>query len=1056
MVTHTTASAQATADALVAQYDEAYTATLSLVPTYTVPWVQFLAAKAGAEADWANEIAPVYVTYQTDLANLDKDYTQSVTDANVTYVSASAAAERSWSTTVASLEYSHDITIAGEERTYRQAMAPVEHTYNVAIANADRDHDVALAQAQRNLTVDGDNEAYQDAVDAANDAQSAAHVAAGEAWTTSQDAAEEAYQDALDTVEIDLAIGRAQADQAKTVAIASADKTWTLAEANANATRETQAAGLGADFWIASATSYSNHMTLMANANDTPWAWQVADAAAAEAARALTMAYAERDQQIANINAELARITAEANAQYTLTVAEAAAAASYAVDNAWETFPNQHGLPALASISSDPSLDVYAGMAWEGPREWWARFNDFGLVGDRYYEGLVSGMFTTQYWWWQDGRSTSQRVGEDLLRPLVGDEHLETLERVLEGTLVVLAVAGVGVSALVLGPVAFFAAAAIGFGSAFTVDVAAQWDETGWQGIDWGQAVTAGLTGAVVSVITAGLGSGIIGALVSKFPGACTVITMSMRGLSLISGGWGLYQGAVSISEGKYATGALQIIGAVTSIYGGMKISFCFVAGTGVVLEPLNNSIWIITLVGIGLVGATAINRRKRREEDDQAIDVCFSALPPDDDDEPEKSVATGRECKLSQAELDSLCDRLFSDGNEEPLVEADTAWESSPIATARVLDRPTVRAERIPQELTMARTLTATKPTKGIARKRSNLAHWWLAACLLLATCVGVFAPTLRTKPIEQVAVGERVAGHNPLREQVDQDLPEPDPATWKKVDLRMTKSDGKRLDMTFLWPLETMAETGAKVGATIPIDMPEMGAEGEATVLAIGSCPPIKPGSGNIVTGTFKHEAAEDCVNVLIAGASEPIGATSSHPFWSEDRQDFVAAGSLGPGERVWTETFGIVRAESVTPLPGQHTVYNIQVHGEHVYQVTNLGVLVHNACSRFQTRTPTQVAKLRHTFDRSGGARSRFLKNLARQEGATERWGAAAVANMERGKVPDGMVVHHKTPLFRGGNNRYSNLELMDRAFHEENFQWLHYYEEGMNPYTLGLLP
>ena len=57
------------------------------------------------------------------------------------------------------------------------------------------------------------------------------------------------------------------------------------------------------------------------------------------------------------------------------------------------------------------------------------------------------------------------------------------------------------------------------------------------------------------------------------------------------------------------------------------------------------------------------------------------------------------------------------------------------------------------------------------------------------------------------------------------------------------------------------------------------------------------------------------------------------------------------------------------------------------------------------------------------------------------------------MKKGKVPTGKVVHHKKPLFRGGNNRNSNLDLIDAGFHKKFNKELHWYPEGQNPYGLN---
>ena len=83
---------------------------------------------------------------------------------------------------------------------------------------------------------------------------------------------------------------------------------------------------------------------------------------------------------------------------------------------------------------------------------------------------------------------------------------------------------------------------------------------------------------------------------------------------------------------------------------------------------------------------------------------------------------------------------------------------------------------------------------------------------------------------------------------------------------------------------------------------------------------------------------------------GEAETIGTTSNHPFWSVDRQEYVQAGSLQPGERLQTLHGDTKVVVSNLPRPGPKTdVYNLEVHAEHVYFVGEDGVLVHNAYNK-----------------------------------------------------------------------------------------------------------
>ena len=100
---------------------------------------------------------------------------------------------------------------------------------------------------------------------------------------------------------------------------------------------------------------------------------------------------------------------------------------------------------------------------------------------------------------------------------------------------------------------------------------------------------------------------------------------------------------------------------------------------------------------------------------------------------------------------------------------------------------------------------------------------------------------------------------------------------------------------------------------------------------------------------------------VDVLGAdGTVETITGTTIHPVWSVDRQEWVPLAELADGESLCcnTESFGLGFPSSLTPKASglvlsvslsrvSQPVYNIEVHGEHVYQVGELGVLVHNHC-------------------------------------------------------------------------------------------------------------
>ena len=207
------------------------------------------------------------------------------------------------------------------------------------------------------------------------------------------------------------------------------------------------------------------------------------------------------------------------------------------------------------------------------------------------------------------------------------------------------------------------------------------------------------------------------------------------------------------------------------------------------------------------------------------------------------------------------------------------------------------------------------------------------------------VYVRRLITQPIETIRVGQRVLGTNPNRDEVEE-FEEPDPKTWRTIEVEQIKPSGKRLYATLLRPLEWIEEELDPETNTIDLDLPELGAEGEAKVLAIGPCPPIASGPGHLVTATFKHEPDGELLTVTVG--NDEIGCTANHPFWSEDRQEFVEAGQLRQGERVRTRLEQVAAVVAIKPRPPTQWVYNLEVQGEHVYEVGPRGVLVHNKCA------------------------------------------------------------------------------------------------------------
>ena len=204
-------------------------------------------------------------------------------------------------------------------------------------------------------------------------------------------------------------------------------------------------------------------------------------------------------------------------------------------------------------------------------------------------------------------------------------------------------------------------------------------------------------------------------------------------------------------------------------------------------------------------------------------------------------------------------------------------------------------------------------------------------------------YASVTQLIPIEQLVVGERVLAESPTGEEDLQFGSDIIPSEWRKLTLRAPKRDGTVADVVLLRPLTWLNQQRGEVGGTVFISVPECGIDGNAEVLEIDPCPVILPGEGRVITGTFRHQVSAS-ISLSIAGQAEPILCTGNHPFWSEDRQDFVRADSLQPNETLRTAT-GTTTVTSFCHIPGSTPVYNLEIHGTHVYHVGTSGVLVHN---------------------------------------------------------------------------------------------------------------
>lgn len=215
---------------------------------------------------------------------------------------------------------------------------------------------------------------------------------------------------------------------------------------------------------------------------------------------------------------------------------------------------------------------------------------------------------------------------------------------------------------------------------------------------------------------------------------------------------------------------------------------------------------------------------------------------------------------------------------------------------------------------------------------------------------------PKLETQPIETLCVGQRLPARNPdvtdaQRRSFKTAI---NPSTWKRLKLRAEVHYPNGIlddhNIVTLQPPEWIAKHKAKVGAMVPIplDLVEMGSPSDlkAKVLAIERCPQIEDGPGQVIQTTVNH-LNQFLFRLTITddrGQSETIGVTGHHKMYSRSRKAWVSAKDLQEGE----ELGYLSRPVTVTSLErssGTHRVYNLTIENEHAYQISPVGVLVHN---------------------------------------------------------------------------------------------------------------
>ncbi len=214
---------------------------------------------------------------------------------------------------------------------------------------------------------------------------------------------------------------------------------------------------------------------------------------------------------------------------------------------------------------------------------------------------------------------------------------------------------------------------------------------------------------------------------------------------------------------------------------------------------------------------------------------------------------------------------------------------------------------------------------------------------------------------PIAKLRVGQRVCvpedfSHGDASTAVD-------PATWVciQVQLRQPEREWDLFEITLLRPLDWLSQHSEPQGSRVWIEIEELGARGWAELVSVTPCPPLEQGTGRVVTATMKHLNRD--VRKLRLANGEVIGVTGLHKLFSADRGDWVRTMDLFDGETLRTAS-GREQVGTLTPNPGAHLVFNVEVEKDHCYFVGRSGVLAHNGCA-----PEGDVIRMRHYTNRKG---------------------------------------------------------------------------------------
>jgi hypothetical protein len=173
-----------------------------------------------------------------------------------------------------------------------------------------------------------------------------------------------------------------------------------------------------------------------------------------------------------------------------------------------------------------------------------------------------------------------------------------------------------------------------------------------------------------------------------------------------------------------------------------------------------------------------------------------------------------------------------------------------------------------------------------------------------------------------------------------------------WNEVTFEQIDGTSKcKLALNNDW----VTQNNYSVDAIVNMNLPEQGISGPFKITSIKHIIPQKkpidedPNDDyeyRPVTGLFVHQS-NDLWNIKFDNGTE-LGVTNNHPIYSVSKGDWQHAGHLEIGEEVLAKggNAKVVSKDSDLTL---QPVYNLEVKDLHNFLVGDVGVVVHNTCSK-----------------------------------------------------------------------------------------------------------